>query len=170
VPPAESTEASLKLFRLSESQRPLAVRSTAVAVCSALVLAALGSVAFTLAVDDSVASGLMNFAMFGGLAALTAGVVAWELSSRRSCPRCGIENSAPPRTCAACGYDLRTRPRFACTEGHRVAYEPGLCDCGRRLLELRPVAIGRHVARVFWLALGLFGLMLLIDAVLTWGR
>jgi hypothetical protein len=166
---AHSTEASVKLFRLSESQRPLAVRSTAVAVCSALALAAVGSAAFTVAFDDSVASGLVTFAMFGGLAALAAGVVAWELSSRRSCPRCGVEN-ASPRTCAACGYDLRTRPRFACSEGHRVAYEPGLCDCGRRLLELRPVPIGRHLARAFWLALGVFGVMLLIDALLTWGR
>jgi hypothetical protein len=167
--PAQSLEASVKLFRLSESQRPLAVRSTAVAVCSALVLAALGSVAFTIVFDDSLASGLVTFAMFGGLAAMTAGVIAWELSSRRACPRCGIENPPPPRTCAACGYDLRIRPRFACTEGHRVAYEPGLCDCGRRLLELRPMPIGRHVARAFWLALGIFGLMLLIAALLTWG-
>ncbi len=101
----------MKLFRLSESQRPLAVRSTAVAVCSALVLAALGSVGLTVAFDDSVASGLVTFAMFGGL-----------------------------------------------------------CECGRRLLELRPVPIGRHVARAFWLALGAFGLMMLIDALLTWGR
>lgn len=160
----------MKLFRLSESQRPLAVRSTAVAVCCALVLAALGSVAFTVAFDDSLASGLVTFAMFGGLAALAAGVVAWELSSRRSCPRCGIESATPPRTCAACGYDLRSRPRYACSEGHRVAYEPGLCDCGRRLLALRPVPVGRHLARAFWLALGVFGLMLLIDALLTWGR
>lgn len=159
----------MKLFRQGESQRPVAVRSTAVAVSCALVFAALGSVAFTVAFNDSLASGLVTFAMFGGLAALAAGVVAWELSSRRSCPRCGIE-SPVPRTCVACGYDLRSRPRYACTEGHRVAYEPGLCDCGRRLLELRPVPTGRHVARAFWLALGVFGLMLLIDALLTWGR
>jgi len=160
----------VKLFRLSQSQRPVAVRSTAVAVCSALVLAALGSVALTVMFDDSLASGLATFAMFGGLASLTAGVVAWELCSRRACPRCGVESRAATRTCVACGYDLRTRPRFACTEGHRVAYEPGLCDCGRRLLELRPAPMGRHLARALWLALGFFGLMLLIDALLTWGR
>lgn len=159
----------MKLFRLSESQRPIAVRSTAVAVACALLLAALGSAALTVAFDDSLVSGLMTFAMFGGLAALAAGVAAWEFSSRRSCPRCGTE-SPVPRSCVACGYDLRARPRFACTEGHRVAYEPGLCDCGRRLLELRPVPVGRHVARAFWLAIGVFGLMLLIDALLTWGR
>lgn len=159
----------MKLFRQGESQRPVAVRSTTVAVSCALLLAALGSAAFTVAFNDSLASGLVTFAMFGGLAALTAGVVAWELSSRRTCPRCGIESPAP-RTCVACGYDLRSRPRYACSEGHQVAYEAGLCDCGRRLLELRPVPVGRHVARAFWLALGVFGLMLLIDAMLTWGR
>jgi hypothetical protein len=160
----------VKLFRLSETQRPLAVRSTTVAVCSALLLAALASVVFTVAVDDSLASGLLTFAMFGGLAAVTAGVVAWELSSRRACPRCGTETATRPRACASCGYDLQSRPRYACTEGHRVAYEPGLCDCGRRLLELRPVQLGRHLARAFWLAVAVFSLMLLIDALLTWGR
>ena len=160
----------MKLFRLGESQRPMAVRSTAIAVSSALLLAALGSVAFTVAFDDSLTSGLMTFATFGGLAGLTAGVVAWELSSRRACPRCGTESPGPPRRCVACGYDLRARPRFACTEGHRVAYEPGLCDCGRRLLELRPVAVGRHLARALWLAVGVFVLMLLVEALLTWGR
>ena len=160
----------MKLFRPSESQRPVALRSTAIAVCAALVLSALGSAAFTVALDDTFASGLVTFAMFGGLAALTAGMLAWEISSRRSCPRCGVESAPPARSCVACGYDLRSRPRYACSEGHRVAYEPGLCDCGRRLLELRPVPIGRHLARAFWLALAVFGLMILIDALLTWGR
>ncbi len=160
----------MKLFRLTESQRPVALRSTAVAVCVALVLSALGSVAFTIALDDSLASGLVTFAMFGGLAGLTAGVLAWEIASRRACPRCGVESASPARACVACGYDLRSRLRFACTEGHRVAYESGLCDCGRRLLELRPVPVGRHLARAFWLALAVFGLTMLIDALLTWVR
>jgi ribosomal protein L37E len=159
----------VKLFRPMQSQRPAAVRSTTIAVSSALVLAALGSVAFTIAFDDSLASGLMTFGMFGGLAALTAGVLAWEVASRRACPRCGTESSSP-RTCAACGYDLRARPRFACSEGHRVAYEPGMCECGRRLLELRPVPLARHVARAFWLALAVFLVMLLLDALLAFGR
>jgi hypothetical protein len=159
----------VKLFRPMLSQRPAAVRSTTIAVSSALVLAAVGSVALTIALDDTLASGLMTFGMFGGLAALSAGVLAWEVASRRACPRCGAESSSP-RTCVACGYDLRERPRFACSEGHRVHYEAGLCDCGRRLLALRPVPLGRHVARAFWLALAVFGLMLLIDAVLAFGR
>ena len=159
----------MKLFRPMQSQRPAAVRSTTIAVSSALVLAALGSVALTIAFDDTLASGLMTFGMFGGLAALSAGVLAWEVTSRRACPRCGTESSSP-RTCVACGYDLRERPRFACSEGHRVHYESGLCDCGRRLLALRPAPLGRHVARAFWLALAVFMVLLLLDALLTFGR
>lgn len=159
----------MKLFRPMRSQRPVAVRSTTIAVSSALVLAAFGSVALTIAFDDTFASGLMTFGMFGGLAALTAGVLAWEVSSRRACPRCGAESSSP-RTCVACGYDLRERPRFACSEGHRVHYDAGLCDCGRRLLALRPAPVGRHVAGAFWLAVAVFMVLLLLDALLAFWR
>ena len=158
----------MKLFRSTTIQRPLALRSTLIAVIVALVLSALASVAFTIALNDSVASGLVTFLTFGGLAALAAGVVAWEISSLRACPHCGLENASRRRGCAACGYDLRARRRYACTEGH-VAYQPGLCDCGRRLLELRPVPLGRHLARAFALALAVFTLALLIDALLTYG-
>jgi hypothetical protein len=157
----------VKLFRSSTIQRPLALRSTLIAVSVALALSALGSAAFTIALDDSVASGLVTFLTFGGLAALTAGVVAWELSSLRACPRCGLENASRTHGCAACGYDLRARRRFACTEGH-VAYRPGLCDCGRRLLELRPVPIGRHLMRALLLAVGVLAIAILIDALLTY--
>lgn len=157
----------MKLFRSSTIQRPLALRSTLIAVSVALALSALGSAAFTIALDDSVASGLVTFLTFGGLAALTAGVVAWELSSLRACPRCGLENASRTHGCAACGYDLRARRRFACTEGH-VAYRPGLCDCGRRLLELRPVPIGRHLMRALLLAVGVLAIAILIDALLTY--
>jgi hypothetical protein len=67
--------------------------------------------------------------------------------------------------CAACGYDVRERPRFACSEGHRVAYEPGMCDCGRRLLALRPVPVARHAMRAAWFALGFFLLLLVVAAL-----
>jgi len=158
----------VKLFRSSTIQRPLALRSTLIAVSVALAVSALGSVAFTIALDDSVVSGLVTFLTFGGLAALTAGVVAWELSSLRTCPSCGLENTSRGRACTACGYDLRARPRFACTEGH-VAYRPGLCHCGRRLLELRPVPVGRHLVRAAVLAAVIFGVAILVDALLTRG-
>jgi hypothetical protein len=63
---------------------------------------------------------------------------------------------------------VRARPRFACTEGHRVAFEPGLCECGRRLLALRPVPVARHALRAAWLALGFF-LIVLLAAMLASG-
>jgi hypothetical protein len=133
------------------------------AVGVALLASALASALFTVALHDTVGSGLVTFAIFGGLAALSAGVLAWELASLRVCPRCGHEN---PRLTAGCGYDVRARPRFACSEGHRVAFEPGLCDCGRRLLALRPVPVARHALRAAWLALGVF-LLVLVGAMLA---
>jgi hypothetical protein len=143
------------------------VRSTVTAVGVALGASALGSALFTMALDDSVGSGLITFVIFGGLAGLSAGVLAWELASLRICPRCGLEN-AGTAACGACGYDVRARPRFACSEGHRVAFEPGMCDCGRRLLALRPVPVGRHALRTAWLALGVF-LLVLLGAMLASG-
>lgn len=156
----------MRTFRSSSSQRPLAVRSTLLAVGVALAASALASTLFTLALHDTVGSGLVTFAIFGGLAALSAGVLAWELASLRVCPRCGHENPGLTAACAGCGYDVRARPRFACTEGHRVAWEPGLCDCGRRLLALRPVPVARHALRAAWLALGFF-LLVLVCAMLA---
>jgi len=156
----------VRTFRSSSSQRPLAVRSTLLAVGVALAASALASTLFTLALHDTVGSGLVTFAVFGGLAALSAGVLAWELASLRVCPRCGHENPGLTAACAGCGYDVRARPRFACTEGHRVAWEPGLCDCGRRLLALRPVPVARHALRAAWLAIGFF-LLVLVCAMLA---
>ena len=156
----------MRAFRSSSSQRPLAVRSTLLAVGVALLASALASVLFTVALHDTVGSGLVTFAVFGGLAALSAGVLAWELASLRVCPRCGHENPGLTAACAGCGYDVRARPRFACTEGHRVSFEPGLCDCGRRLLSLRPVPVARHALRAAWLALGFF-LLVLVCAMLA---
>ena len=158
----------MKAFRSSPGRRPAAMRSTLTAVGVALAASAAGSVLFTVALHDTVGSGLVTFAIFGGLAALTAGVLAWELASLRVCPRCGYENAAAVAVCAGCGYDIRERPRFACTEGHRVAFEPGLCDCGRRLLALRPVPVARHALRAAWLALGFF-LLVLVVAMLASG-
>jgi hypothetical protein len=158
----------VKSYRSSSSRRPLAVRSTLTAIGVALGASALGSALFTMALNDTLASGLVTFAVFGGLAALSAGVLAWELASLRVCPRCGRENESAAARCAGCGYDVRERPRFACTEGHRVAFEPGLCDCGRRLLALRPVPVAKHAMRAAWLALGFF-LLVLLGAMLAAG-
>jgi hypothetical protein len=157
----------VKVFRSSPGRRPAALRSTLTAVGVALAMSAVGSVLFTAALHDSVGSGLVTFAIFGGLAALSSGVLAWEWASQRVCPRCGFENSAVA-ACAACGYDVRERPRFACSEGHRVAFEPGMCDCGRRLLALRPVPVAPHAMRAAWFALGFFLLVLVVAALASW--
>jgi hypothetical protein len=140
-------------FRPGASGRPMATRLTLIAVVVALAVSALGSLAFTMALRDTLVSGLVTFAMFGGLAALTAGVLAWEVASSRACPRCGTENVAAAGHCTGCGYDLQARPRYACTEGHRVAYEEGLCECGRRLLAVRPAPVMRHALRAVWFML-----------------
>jgi hypothetical protein len=157
----------VKVFRSSPGRRPAAVRSTLTAIGVALAMSAVGSALFTVALHDTVGSGLVTFAIFGGLAALSSGVLAWEWAGPRGCPRCGFENSAVA-ACAACGYDVRERPRFACSEGHRVAYEPGMCDCGRRLLALRPVPVARHAMRAAWFALGFFLLVLVVAALASW--
>jgi hypothetical protein len=147
--------------RLYTAYAPALFRFFLTAVGVTLVASALGSALFTVALHDTVGSGLVTFAIFGSLAALSAGVLAWELASLRVCPRCGYENT-PMAVCAGCGYDVRERPRFACSEGHRVAFDPGMCDCGRRLLALRPVPVAKHALWAAWLALGLFALVLVV--------
>jgi hypothetical protein len=159
---------AVKVFRSSPGRRPAAMRSTLTAVGVALAASALGSALFTVALHDTVGSGLITFAIFGSLAALSAGVLAWELASLRVCPRCGYENTAMA-VCAACGYDVRERPRYACSEGHRVAFDPGMCDCGRRLLPLRPVPVAKHALRAAWLALGFFALVLVVAMLASGG-
>src|SRR5690606_11837727 len=126
----------MRLPRRLAADRPAAFRMTLVAVVVALVVSAVATTVFTLSLGEPLGDGVLNLLTFGGLAALTAGVLAWELATSRECPRCRREQARGAVLCDGCGYDLRTRKRYACSEGHAVAYEPGLCDCGRRLLEL----------------------------------
>lgn len=133
----------------------MARRATLTAVGVALGVAAVGSTTVHAILRDSVASGVTDFVIFGGLGAVTAGVLTWELASNRYCPRCGREN-ARQRLCADCGYDLRERPRYACTEGHLVLYEPGMCDCGRRALLLPTTPVFGHALTSIVVGLALF--------------
>jgi hypothetical protein len=142
--------------------RPAAVRSTLTAVAVALAASGFAVTVFALAVGESFAGGLLDFALFGGLAALTAGVLAWELAGSRLCPRCGAEGGRGALLCRTCGYDLRARPRYACSEGHVVSFEPGMCDCGRRLLKLRPDPILRHAVNSI-----MFGVVFFVAMVIA---
>jgi len=159
----------MRLPRRVVAARPAAFRATLMAVAVALAVSALGTAVFTVTLGESVSDGLLNFLTFGGLAALTAGVLSWELASSRVCPRCRREGPRGAAGCANCGYDLRSRRRFACSEGHVVAYDPGMCDCGRRLLELGPVPVLRHAMGTLLLALAVvaaLGIAALLAAAL----
>jgi hypothetical protein len=155
----------MRLPRRFAAARPAAVRTTLTAVLIALAVSALATAAFTVALGESIGDGLLNFAAFGTLAALTAGVLAWELAAGRTCPRCRREQPRGAATCAGCGYDLHTRRRYACSEGHVVAYEPGMCDCGRRLLELRPAPLVRHAFHTILLAVAMFAALAIASAL-----
>jgi hypothetical protein len=150
------------------SSRPAASRLTLVAVGASLLAAGSATAAVTAALHQPITAGLLDFVVFGGLAAITAGVLTWELVGTRYCPRCGHENARKAAGCAACAYDLATRPRFACSEGHRLAYEPGMCPCGRRLLALRAPEVGRHALNSVAFALVVFfGFLLLAQFIAT---
>ncbi|HEU0129904.1 MAG TPA: hypothetical protein VFQ85_02805 [Mycobacteriales bacterium] len=103
----------------------------------------------------------VSFAMFAGLFGGTAWFLGHEVAAYRKCPRCGHQQTHKPGTCPECGYDVRARPRFVCEEGH-AAFEPGLCDCGRRRKEYVPPDIGSRIGRMLW-----FGGALLAALVLT---
>jgi hypothetical protein len=147
--------------------RPAARRLTLIAVSAALLVSGIATVAITLALHQPLSSGLLDFGIFGSLAAGAAGVLAWELAGNRCCPRCRHENRSRTVACAGCGYDLVTRPRFACSEGHRLAYEPGMCDCGRRLLALRAPRVARHALNSVVLALATFLAVLIVAQLIA---
>lgn len=89
--------------------------------------------------------------LYGGLLGLTAGVVAHERATAGHCPRCGTDGVRGATTCATCDYDLAHRPVHVCPEGHERRRSPGLCTCGRRLVERRPApGVGRSVRRTLW--------------------
>jgi hypothetical protein len=155
----------MRLPRRLAAARQGAVRATLTAVLVALAVSALATTVVTVTVGESVGDALLNFATFGGLAALTAGVLAWELARGRACPRCRHEQRRGAARCGHCGYDLSAGRRYACSEGHAVAYEPGMCDCGRRLLQLRPVPVVRHLLRAVWLALAVLAALAIATAL-----
>lgn len=103
----------------------------------------------------------VSFLVFAGLFGGTAWFLGHEVATYRRCPRCGTQQTSRPGLCAECGYDVRERPRWVCDAGH-ASYEPGLCDCGRRLSPYEPPDVRGRVLRMVWA-----GLALLVVLVVT---
>lgn len=127
-------------------RRTVVVAATApVAVVAVLLLALVATGG--LGVVDLV----VGTVVYGGLLGLAAGVVAHERAMAGHCPRCGDTDGAGRRDCESCGYDLVQRPVYLCEVGHERSYEPGLCECGRRLHERPPLpGLGRSIRRTLW--------------------
>ena len=108
--------------------------------------------------------------VYGGLLGLAAGVVVHERLQAAHCPACDATGPLRRRTCGACGYDLAARPLYRCAERHRRYVEPGLCDCGRRLVRLERIrGLDREIRRTLWagawVAAFLLGVALLLGVV-----
>jgi hypothetical protein len=93
------------------------------------------------------ASTTVSFVVFAGLFGGTAWFLGHEVAAARA--------EGPPR------------PRFVCEEGH-VAYEPGVCDCGRRRQPWVPPDVWGPVRRMVWVGLALL-VVLMVTGVLLRG-
>jgi hypothetical protein len=86
--------------------------------------------------------------------------VAHERASAGHCPRCGAAGARRATSCGSCDYDLARRPVWVCEERHERAREPGLCSCGRRLVEREPApGLGSSIRRTLWVGLWFFCLL-----------
>lgn len=106
--------------------------------------------------------------VYGGLLGMAGGFVYVDRVQARACPRCAQPFDKGAVLCRRCGYDVENRPRFLCDERHAVYLDPGLCECGRRLLPL-PVArgVGREVAVTLKIGAGLLVFLLVMGFLLT---
>lgn len=115
----------------------------------------------------SIADALVAAVVYGGLLGLAAGFVYVDRLHARQCPRCTRRRRRGETTCGRCGYDLETEPRYACPERHQVYVEPGLCGCGRRLVELpTPRGIGPEVVTALKVGAWLFAFLIGVGIVL----
>lgn len=107
--------------------------------------------------------------VFGGLLAAAVVVVYLERVDARRCDRCGRGHERAAAVCAGCGYDLAERPRYSCDRRHGVAFEPGLCRCGRRLQRLAPLHdVNRRALAVLKLGGWALAFLLSVGLVLRW--
>lgn len=143
-------------------------RLVAAAGVAPVGLAVLVLVPFALLGSASGGDVALAALVYGGLLGLAAAFVAVDRLHARQCPRCATRNLRGATACEDCGYDLVRRPRYACEERHEVYLEPGLCDCGRRALEL-PVArgIGPEIRWMVRAGAWLFAFLVVVWAVLA---
>lgn len=137
--------------------RQLALRwGVGATVVIAIVVYGVGA-----ALRFDLASSTVSFVMFGLLFGGTAAFLGGEVARYRRCPRCDHQQQARPAACPDCGYDVRGRPIYLCSERHAPAYEPGLCDCGRRLQQWVPPDVAGHVKRSLWIGAAIFTALVL---------
>ena len=110
--------------------------------------------------------------VYGGLLALTTGVLAHERLLSNHCPRCDASGPRDRSACEACGHDVVGRPTYRCPDRHTRYLDEGLCDCGQRLaLAPAPRGIAVEVKRMLWMgawfAAFLLGMVVLLRYVPT---
>lgn len=145
-------------------------RIVALAAIAPIGLAAVVLLPVALYLGASAADVVGASLLYGGLVGAAAAFVAVDRFHARQCPRCREHTERGTTRCPACAYDLQERPRYACTEGHQVYLDAGLCACGRRLQPL-PTARGvgpqvRFMVKIgVWLLAFLIGVGLLLQVL-----
>lgn len=142
--------------------RRLALRWGLAATFATAVLVYGAGAALRFDLGSSTVSFLMFGVLFGGTAAFLGG----EVARFRRCPRCAHQQQSRAGTCPECGYDVRARPVYLCSERHAPSYEPGLCDCGRRLQQWVPPDVTGHVKRSLWLGAAVFTVLVIGGLIL----
>lgn len=136
---------------------------------AATVLTAVLTYGAAAALRFDLLSTTVSFLMFAMLFGGTAAFLATEVTGYARCPRCSWQQESRPGLCPRCGYDVANRPRFVCDEGH-AAYEPGMCDCGRRRKSWQPPDVRGPITRSLLLGLAVFVALVVTGLLTSQGR
>jgi hypothetical protein len=99
----------------------------------------------------SIVDVVLGVVIYGGLLALTAGVVAYERLLSNHCPRCDASGPRARGRCDSCGQDLVIRASYTCPDLHVRYLDPGQCECGQRLTLAPEVrGVGVEIKRMLW--------------------
>lgn len=151
--------------RLNRSER----WTVAIAAIAPVLLAAVVLVPVAVATSSSAGDVAVAAIVYGGLLGLAAGFVTMDRVQARQCPRCTTRNLSGATACEDCGYDLVRRPRYACSERHEVHVSPGMCACGRRLVELDVArGVGPEVRFMVRAGAWLLAFLVIVGLLLRW--